>query len=71
MLKNKVLELMNSIMQQIYMVPTFRYAILQSDDHKEMNTNIFDDFMFIWIDWALKACFLMGGGFSYVPQCLL
>ena len=34
---------MNSIMQQIYMVPTFRYAILQSDDHKEMNTKIFDD----------------------------
>ena len=27
---------MNSIMQQIYMVPTFRYAILQSDDHKEL-----------------------------------
>ena len=34
---------MNSIMQQIYMVPTFRYAILQSDDHKEIETNTFDD----------------------------
>ena len=29
---------MNSIMQQLYMVPTFRYAILQSDDHKPIET---------------------------------
>ena len=35
---------MNSIMQQIYMVPTFRYAILQSDDHKPIETlSSFDD----------------------------
>ena len=34
---------MNSIMQQMYMVPTFRYAILQSDDHKAIETNTFDD----------------------------
>ena len=26
---------MNSIMQQMYMVPTFRYAIMSADDHKE------------------------------------
>ena len=26
---------MNSILQQMYMVPTFRYAIMSSDDHKE------------------------------------
>ena len=26
---------MNSILQQLYMVPTFRYAILGSDDHKD------------------------------------
>ena len=25
--------------------------------------------MFVWIDWALKACFLMGGRWSYVPHC--
>ena len=34
---------MNSIMQQLYMVPTFRYAILQSDDHKPIETSSFDD----------------------------
>lgn len=28
---------MNSIMQQMYMVPTFRFAIMQSDDHVEVN----------------------------------
>ena len=28
---------MNSIMQQMYMVPTFRYAIMAADDHKEPN----------------------------------
>ena len=34
---------MNSIMQQIYMVPTFRYAILQSDDRKDIDPSQFDD----------------------------
>ena len=34
---------MNSIMQQLYMVPTFRYAILQSDDRKDIDTSQFDD----------------------------
>ena len=41
---------MNSILQQMYMVPTFRYAILSADDNKihnsqlsVFNNNMFDD----------------------------
>jgi len=34
---------MNSIMQQMYMVPTFRYAIMSADDHKDPKDP--DDYM--------------------------
>ena len=31
---------MNSILQQLYMIPTFRYAIMESDDQKDTNSGI-------------------------------
>ena len=34
---------MNSIMQQMYMVPTFRYAIMSADDHKESQPSRFHE----------------------------
>ena len=34
---------MNSIMQQMYMVPTFRYAIMSADDNKDPNPSYFHE----------------------------